>query len=44
VRVNQHRRTGVMMKKVWLKKIDGYLVETTAREEPKSKRSFYDKD
>ncbi|MFH1624349.1 MAG: hypothetical protein ABID54_04235 [Pseudomonadota bacterium] len=44
VRVNQHRRTGVMMKKVWLQKIDGYLVETTEREEPKSKRSYYDKD
>jgi len=27
-----------------LEKIDGYLVETTEREEPKGKRSYYDKD
>lgn len=44
VRINQHRRTGCMMKKVWLQKINGYLVETTEREEPKNKRSYYDND
>ncbi|MBN2282749.1 MAG: hypothetical protein JXO48_02555 [Deltaproteobacteria bacterium] len=30
--VNQHRRTGVLQKKVWLEKQGNYLVETTDRE------------
>jgi len=44
VRVNQHRRTGAMMKKVWLEKKGGYLVETTEREAPKDRKSYYDRD
>ena len=45
IRVNQSRRTGVMQEKVWVEKINGYLVETDDREVPeenkKTKRSFY---
>lgn len=37
VQVNQHRRTGVMKKRVWVEKIGSYLVETVEREIPKEK-------
>jgi predicted ATP-dependent serine protease len=36
LQVNQHRRTGVMKKKVWLEKINGFLVETEAKKEPET--------
>ncbi|MCX5852961.1 MAG: hypothetical protein NT072_13090 [Deltaproteobacteria bacterium] len=45
LQINQHRRTGVMKKKVWLEKINGYLVETTSRDVPgerKGRRDYYD--
>ena len=38
IRVNQHRRTGTMQQKVWVEKINGYLVETTEREMPEEKK------
>lgn len=45
VQINQHRRTGIMDKRVWMEKIGSYLVETTEREIPeqekKRKRSYY---
>jgi len=44
LQVNQHRRTGVMQKKVWLAKVGNFLVETEEREEPERKevRKYWD--
>ena len=38
IKVNQHRRTGVMQEKVWVEKIDGYIRETSEREIPDEKK------
>jgi len=44
IRINQHRRTGVMDEKVWVEKIGSVLVETTERKDTRNQRLPYSDD